>query len=71
MCRQFFIGKWGRRAKTGCGVREGVPLMRHNYIGGMYTGEFEKPVSIENPPAPESGEQRAKRAGGDDRSRRI
>lgn len=28
------------------GGREGVPLMRHEYIWGMYTDEFEKPVQV-------------------------
>jgi len=29
---------------AGCGVREGVPLMRHEYIWGMCTGGVEKLV---------------------------
>ena len=35
-----------KKRGAGSGVREGVPLMRHEYIWGMYTDEFEKPVQV-------------------------
>jgi len=46
MRRYFFMGIVHRRVKSGCGVRgagcgvrEGVPLMRHEYVWGMCAGE--------------------------------
>ena len=35
-------------------VREGVPLMRHIFLWGLCTGEFEILVQVEKSPAPES-----------------
>ena len=34
--------------------REGVPLMRHEYIWGMYTGDVENPVQAEMFKAPQA-----------------
>ena len=40
----IFLWEMGQTGKNGvrgagCGVREGVPLVRHEYVWGLYTGE--------------------------------
>jgi hypothetical protein len=39
---------------AGSGVREGVPLMRHEYIWGFSTGGYEKLVQVETFKAPQA-----------------
>ncbi len=45
----IFLWEMGQTGKNGvrgagCGVREGVPLVRHEYVWGMCAGEGKKPV---------------------------
>jgi len=48
----FLVGKNGERG-AGCGVREGVPQMWHEFRWGMCSDEVEKPVQDETLQAPQ------------------